>query len=121
MCFNILYLSITTCFIYFLLPIYGINGYIISIFISELLNFSVSLFQMIKYSRIKINFVDWMLVPLVCSIISFLIINIVHFNFVSITVNLVFNIVLFVVVYIIIFFISQLLSNQKISLKHSID
>ena len=37
MCCNILDLSITTCFIYFLLPVYGIDGYIISIFIRELL------------------------------------------------------------------------------------
>lgn len=34
MCCNILDLSVTTCFIYFLLPIMGIDGYIVSIFIS---------------------------------------------------------------------------------------
>lgn len=108
MCCNILDLSVTTCFIYFLLPIYGINGYIISIFISELLNFSVSLFQMIKYSKLKINFVDWLLIPMVCSIISFLIISIFHFCFVSITINLILNIILFITLYIAVFFILQI-------------
>lgn len=114
MCCNILDLSVTTCFIYFLLPVYGINGYIISIFISELLNFSVSLFQIIKYSKIKINFVDWILIPFSCSLISYFFISIFHFNFVSITINLIFNIVLFILVYIIIFFILQFNITTKL-------
>ena len=99
MCCNILDLSITTCFIYFLLPIYGINGYITSIFISELLNFSVSLFQMIKYSKLKINFIDWLLNPLICSLISYFITSIFHFNIVNLTVNLIANIILFIIIY----------------------
>ena len=104
MCCNILDLSITTCFIYFLLPIYGIDGYVISIFISELLNFSISLFQMIKYSKMKINLIDWILIPLACSFISYFIINIFSFNFVNLTINLILNIALFVIIYIILFF-----------------
>lgn len=105
MCCNILDLSVTTCFIYFLLPVYGINGYIASIFISELLNFSVSLFQMIKYSKLKLNFIDWILVPLICSLISYFIINIFRFNFVNLTVNLLANVTLFTVIYLFSFFI----------------
>lgn len=103
MCCNILDLSITTAFIYFLLPICGINGYIISIFISELLNFSVSLFQLIKYSKIKINFVDWILIPLICSLISYLFICIFNFNFVNLKFNLIINICLFTILYLIVF------------------
>lgn len=99
MCCNILDLSVTTCFIYFLLPLMGIDGYIVSIFISELLNFSVSLFQMIKYSKIKINFIDCILTPLICSFISYLIINIFSFNFTNLTINLICNIGLFVIIY----------------------
>lgn len=99
MCCNILDLSITTCFIYFLLPIYGINGYIASIFISELLNFSISLFQMIKYSKIKVNFRDWIVIPLFCSLISYIVISIFHFNFVNLIVNLVANISIFIIIY----------------------
>lgn len=100
---NILDLSVTTCFIYFLLPIYGINGYIASIFISELLNFGISLFQMIKYSKIKINFIDWIVIPLVCSFISYFVISIFHFNFVNLILNLLFNIVLFISIYVFLF------------------
>lgn len=104
MCCNILDLSVTTCFIYFLLPIMGIDGYIVSIFISELLNFSVSLFQMVKYSKLKLNFIDWILIPVICSLISYFIIFIFHFNLVSLTINLLANIAFFILIYIFSFF-----------------
>ncbi len=102
---NILDLSITTCFIFFLLPAWGITGYIISIFISELLNFTISLIQLIKYSKIKIRFYDWVLVPLICSLTSYLFISIFHFDFVNIFTNLIYNIFLFVAFYLFVFFI----------------
>ena len=110
MCCNILDLSITTCFIYFLLPIFGIDGYIISIFISELLNFSISLFQIIKCSKIRINFIDWILIPLICSIFSYLIVRIFYFSFASLTISLIINVLLFLVIYIVIYI---LLNNVK--------
>lgn len=113
MCCNILDLSVTTCFIYFFLPILGINGYIISIFISELLNFSISLFQMIKYSKLKLNFVDWLLIPLVCSFVSYFVICIFNFSFVNLTFNLIANICLFVVVYLFTFCIFDKLLIKK--------
>lgn len=103
MCCNILDLSITTCFIYFLLPVWGINGYIASILFSEILNFSVSLFQLIKYSKIKIHFIDWVLVPLVCSLLSYFIMNVFHFNFINMTINLIVNICLFIFYFLVIF------------------
>lgn len=105
MCCNILDLSITTCFIYFLLPVLGIKGYVLSIFFSEVLNFCISLFQLFKYSRIKPNLIDWIVVPLFCSLVGFFVVNIWRFNFVGLVGNLIFNIFLFVLVYGVAFFI----------------
>mgnify|MGYP002534637502 CR=1 FL=1 len=105
MCCNILDLSITTCFIYFLLPVLGIKGYVLSIFFSEVLNFSISLFQLFKYSRIKPNLIDWIVVPLFCSLVGFFVVNIWRFNFVGLVGNLIFNVFLFVLVYGVTFFI----------------
>ena len=110
---NVLDLSITTCFIYFLLPILGINGFIISIFISELLNFGISLFQMVKFSRLKLNFVDWLLLPLICSFFSYFIISIFRFNFVDITLNLIFDISLFVFIYILSFIVFNIFLDNN--------
>lgn len=105
MCCNILDLSITTCFIYFLLPVLGIKGYVLSIFFSEVLNFSISLFQLFKYSGIKPNLIDWIVVPLFCSLVGFFVVNIWRFNFVGLVGNLIFNVFLFVLVYSVTFFI----------------
>ena len=105
MCCNILDLSVTTCFIYFLLPVMGIAGYVVSIFISELLNFCVSLFQMIKYSKLKLNFLDWVLIPIVCSLISYFFTSIFYFNQVNLIFNLIMNILIFLFFYIAVFFI----------------
>lgn len=48
MIINILDLAISTSFIYFVVPKLGVSGYIISIYLSEILNFVVSLGQLIK-------------------------------------------------------------------------
>ena len=48
MLINIFDLVISTTFIFFFVPKLGLTGYIISIYLSEILNFSVSLFELIK-------------------------------------------------------------------------
>lgn len=113
MCCNILDLTITIGFIYLLLPIFGIKGYIISIFISEILNFFVSLWQLIKYSKLKLNFFDWILVPMICSFVSYLLINIFQFNFTDLKMNLITNIFLFTIFYYISFVISNFLKPKR--------
>lgn len=110
---NVLDLSITTCFIYFLLPVLGINGFIISIFISELLNFGISLFQMVKYSKLKLNFVDWILLPLICSFFSYFVINVFRFSFADMTINLILDISLFVVIYILSFIVFNIFLDNN--------
>lgn len=115
MCCNILDLSITTCFIYFLLPVLGINGYIASILFSELLNFSVSFFQLIKYSKMKIDIIDWVIIPVICSLISYFIIIIFHFNLVDLRINLIANIILFVLVYLFLFFVINKIRTKKVA------
>lgn len=53
MIINILDLIISTSFIYFCVPKLGLIGYLISIFMSEILNFVVSLTQLIKIVYFK--------------------------------------------------------------------
>ena len=48
MIINIFDLIISTTFIFFFVPKLGITGYIISIYLSEILNFSVSLFELVR-------------------------------------------------------------------------
>lgn len=60
---NILDLVSSILLIYFLLPIQGIKGYIIVLFISEILNGLVSLFLLIKETGLKVDFANWVIKP----------------------------------------------------------
>ena len=53
MVINILDLVISVSFIYFCVPKLGLIGYIISIYMSEILNFTISLMQLIKIVYFK--------------------------------------------------------------------
>ena len=55
MIINILDLLLSTSFIYFCVPKLGLVGYLISIYMSEVLNFIVSLFQLIKIVYFRKN------------------------------------------------------------------
>lgn len=51
MVINIIDLIISTIFIFFFVPIMGISGYIISIFISEIINLILSLYKLLKIEK----------------------------------------------------------------------
>lgn len=61
---NILDLFVSIICIYILLPIFGINGYIAVIFISELLNSGISILQLKQITHFKIDFKNWILKPI---------------------------------------------------------
>ena len=51
MVINIIDLLVSTAFIFFFVPLWGIKGFIMSIFVSELLNFILSLRKLLKLER----------------------------------------------------------------------
>ena len=53
MVINVLDCIISITFIYFLVPILGFSGYIISIFISEIINFSLSGLKLMNILKFK--------------------------------------------------------------------
>ena len=56
--------------IYFLLPIKGIEGLIIVIFISTIFSFTLNFVTVVKVTNIKINLLNWVVMPMVFGIIS---------------------------------------------------
>ena len=52
---NILNLLLTISILYFLLPILGLTGYLVSIAISEIFDFIVSYFQLYKATGFKMS------------------------------------------------------------------
>ena len=61
---NIIDLISSISLIYFLLPIQGIKGYIIVLFVSEIINGLLSFIHLIRYTKLKIDFTNWILKPL---------------------------------------------------------
>ena len=60
---NILDLFSSIFFIYFFLPFWGFNGYIVVIYISELLNFGISFYQLYKKTHFSIDVTNWLIKP----------------------------------------------------------
>ena len=56
--------------IYFLVPIKGIEGLIIVIFISTIFSFTLNFVTVVKVTNIKINLLNWVVMPMVFGIIS---------------------------------------------------
>lgn len=96
---NILDLVITICALYFLLPLLGIPGFIIAIFISEIFNFCVSYFQLYKTINFKIDVLNSILKPIICAFISFVMINVIQINTNSFNFEVILKILVFIIFY----------------------
>lgn len=96
---NILDLFISISCIYFLLPIFGINGYIIVIFISELLNYFVSIYQLKSCTNFKFDFKNWIVKPCICLSFSYLLNLCFNFSYMSPYLDLFFKILMLFIFY----------------------
>lgn len=63
--FNIIDSAVSIILLFFLLPRYGIMGYIAVIYISELINGFLSLNRLIRITDFKVNYFSWLLIPLI--------------------------------------------------------
>jgi len=108
MCCNILDLAISVSFIYFLLPIFGSIGYIIVMYISEILNYSISVITLFKETELKFKYFEWVILPVICIGISILISNIFSFSCLSNTLTLILKILICIFSYVsLLFFASK--------------
>ena len=97
---NIADLFLSVAFIYFLLPVFGIDGYIGVIFFSEILNFAISLIQLSRLVKIRFNFVYYISVPIIISFFSnFIVQFLINISSGNSILNLCLDIMLFAVLY----------------------
>lgn len=113
MCCNVLDLVSTIAILYFLVPIFGMKGYIFSIYFSEILNFTISSFQLRKRIKFDLSFKNYILLPIFASILSFFITYIFKFSFENFIWYSIFKIILFLVIYIFVLFILLKLIPKK--------
>ncbi len=94
---NILDLLTTISIIFFIVPIYGMYGYIFSIFVSELLNFTISILQLKKRIKYHINVTDFIVFPILSCVFSCCLIIVFKMFFIN---NFLLLIFLFILTYI---------------------
>lgn len=109
---NIADLIISVILIYFLLPVTGIAGYLIVIFVSEILNTSISTYQLYKATHFKFDLIKQFIIPCFCLIISMIIASSVHIYNNNMIFELITNAGLFLIIYL--FFITTYLVISKI-------
>ena len=99
---NILDLLVTIAIIYFVVPHLGIVGYILSIFVSELLNFTVSILQLKSKIKYYINPFKFIIFPIIACIFAYFITCNISFSCHYIIVETIFKIGIFVLVYVVV-------------------
>lgn len=100
MCCNILDLVISVSFIYYLLPIFGSVGYIIVMYISEILNYSISVITLFKETNLKFKYFEWVILPTLCIIAALILTGIFSFTYLNSTLSLVLKIFMCILFYI---------------------
>lgn len=64
--YNVIDSFVSVLLVFFLIPIFGIRGYVFTVMVSELLNFVLSLSRLIKVTQVRINLLDVVIKPLLC-------------------------------------------------------
>lgn len=96
---NIADLFISVILIYFLLPVTGIAGYLIVIYVSEILNTSISTFQLYKATHFKFDIWKQILLPCSCLVISMFITCSFHIIADNMLHSLIINTLIFFTIY----------------------
>jgi stage V sporulation protein B len=99
---NIVDLLVSISFIWFLLPIFGITGYIIVIFISELLNCSISFFELMRVTKFEFNLFGWIIKPAAAMLISNLFISVFKISGVNNMLDLILNMGIYIGFYLLV-------------------
>lgn len=98
---NIIDLLVTISIIFFIVPIMGMYGYILSIFVSELLNFTISSIQLKKKINYSVNFKKFIIQPIFACLVSYLLIKLLPITFSNFSLNTIIQIALFILFYLI--------------------
>ena len=113
---NILDLFISIILMYILLPIYGIYGYIIVLFTSEILNGTISIIQLIKATNVKLDIVSILLKPLLCILLSNIAIRYLSFSYNGKVISLVYGILIYILIYIFLLFVTSTFTKKDLKL-----
>ena len=109
---NIIDLFVSTILMYILPPIYGIYGYIVTLFVSELLNGIISIAQLLIATKVKLNNVKKLLNPFFCLAITSWTIHFVAKPYNGKISTLVYQILIFILCYLFVLLLTSTLSKD---------
>ena len=66
--YNIIDACICVVFVYLLVPVFAVKGYIMVVFMSEIINFSLSFRRLTKVSEVRIDLFRDIVIPLLCAV-----------------------------------------------------
>lgn len=113
---NILDLFISIILMYLLLPIFGIYGYIIVLFTSELLNGIISMYQLIKETKLKLNVISLIIKPLFCILLSNWAIHFIFTNYDGKITTLIYQILIYIICYVFLLFVTSAFTKKDFKL-----
>ncbi len=67
---NIIDAALSVLLVLFLIPRYGINGYLVTIYVSELFNTVFSITRLLQISQTPVRLLKWIYKPLLCIVIA---------------------------------------------------
>ncbi len=114
MLINILDLFVSISFIAILLPIWGVMGYIIVLYISEILNAFCSLFKLLKVTHFKFDFKNWILKPFICVTFLNIVFKFLCPNIISSTDEIIFAIAIFAGFYFVLLTLSSAIIKEDV-------
>ena len=117
---NILDSLVSVFLILILLPPFGITGYVVVIFITELLNTSLSIIRLLNITKVKTKVLKWVIKPIICTIIatisSRLVFSFGFFGFTIGKMSTIFEISFTAVIYLLLSYFIGSISNEEIGL-----
>lgn len=101
---NIIDLIVSISFIYFVVPIIGVKGYIASMFLSTILNASISIAILIHTVHFEFKLFSWVILPTVWVVISSLVskavLSILNANYMALAISSGFYVLTYITCYI---------------------
>lgn len=111
--YNLIDMGIRIFLILFLIPRYGVSGFIIVLFSGTLINSLLSINRLLKVTKLNFLFVDWILKPILCVGIASYTIKLA-FDYLNITTMIILQILLTTITYIILLLIIKCIKKNDI-------
>jgi stage V sporulation protein B len=114
---NIADASLSVVLVWILLPRFGIMGYMITVYFTEIVNAALSIVKLLSATRVKVRSIDWIVKPLICIIAATVITaRLLTYlgSFATSRAELFAHIALIGVIYIALLFLCRALSFKKI-------